>query len=220
VAKLSVQHSAQLSNRVRNYKDEVMDAERDSRNITGVIRAYGGSALSLSPGQNAGVQSPGIYVIYFVTDSRQGTCLPFYCGFTSRSIRQRLYEHSQPGGQIYKMRTLGGVETNNGLEIATAGGEVYVGYIECQGMLGKLIESSLLLNYDFLLNASENGQRRLLDVAGLLDTESTWDALTDTDVARTAIGDSWNDGVENTVNEAIDDARMMRLYLEQFRGLA
>ncbi|MNE56903.1 hypothetical protein D3C80_1518420 [compost metagenome] len=118
------------------------------------------------------------------------------------------------------MRTLGGVETNNGLEIATAGGEVYVGYIECQGMLGKLIESSLLLNYDFLLNASENGQRRLLDVAGLLDTESTWDALTDTDVARTAIGDSWNDGVENTVNEAIDDARMMRLYLEQFRGLA
>ena len=83
-----------------------------------------------------------------------------------------------------------------------------------------MIEINLVLNYDFLLNSSEHGQRRLLDVTGLLDTESTWAALTDTDVARAAIGDDWNDGVENTVNEAIDDARMMRLYLEQFRGLA
>ncbi|MGH8380283.1 hypothetical protein [Pseudomonas sp.] len=192
-----------------------MNAEQDSRVITGIIRAYGGSAYTMTATSTPKVKSPGLYVLYFVTDSAQGFCIPLYCGFTSRSLEVRLKEHAQPGGQIYTMRTPGGVKTTSGIPIATANGEVYIGFIESTGMLAKLMESSLLLNYDFLLNASENGQRRLLDVTQV--EESNWAALDDTHTAREQIS-HWDTKVEDTVNEAIDDAKQLSLSLEKFKG--
>lgn len=193
-----------------------MNAEQDSSVITGIIRAYGGSAYKMTTNSTPKVKSPGLYVLYFVTAGVKGFCFPIYCGFTSRSLEIRLKEHALPGGQIYTMRTLGGVKTSSGVPIATANGEVYVGFLECTGMLAKLMESSLLFNYDFLLNASENGQRRLLDVTCI--QESEWAALDDTSTARQQIT-HWNPAVENTVNEAIADAKKLSLSLEQFRGL-
>ncbi|WP_321838373.1 hypothetical protein [Pseudomonas kulmbachensis] len=192
-----------------------MNAEQDSRVITGIIRAYGGSAYKMTTISTPQVKSPGLYVLYFVTASAQGFCIPLYCGFTSRSLEVRLKEHAQPGGQIYTMRTPGGVKTSPDFPIATANGEVYIGFLESTGMLAKLMESSLLLNYDFLLNASENGQRRLLDVTQA--QESDWAALDDTHTARQQI-DHWNPAVENIVNEAIVDAKQLSLSLEKFRG--
>lgn len=193
-----------------------MNAEQDSKVITGIIRAYGGSAYKMTTNSTPKVKSSGLYVLYFVTDSVKGFCFPIYCGFTSRQLELRLKEHAQPGGQIFTMRTPGGVKTSSGFPIATANGEVYVGFLKCTGMLAKLMESSLLLNYDFLLNASENGQRRLLDVTQI--QESRWAALDDTHEAKQQI-DHWNPDVENTVDEAIDDAKKLSLSLGKFRGL-
>lgn len=197
------------------YKDVHMNAEQDSRVITGIIRAYGGSSYKMTRTYTPAVTSAGLYILYFVTSTADGACFPVYCGYTSRTLETRLKEHTQPGGQISKMRTPGGIVTTSGVPIATADGEVYVGFIGCTGMLAKLIESSFLFNYDFVLNASENGQRRALDVTEV--QESSWAALDDTHTAREQIH-AWNDAVESTVNEAIDDARQLSLYLEQFRG--
>ncbi|GEM_PF-5389989 len=191
-------------------------AERDSRNVTGLIRAYGGSVHAVTRDHIPTVSEPGVYLLYFVTSASLQTCFPVYCGFTSRPLKTRLGEHLKPGGAIYTMRTPGGIENTSGLPISTADGDVYVGFIPGTGMLAKLVESCFLVNYDFVLNTGENTQRRPLDMSGI--QESTWAALDDTGVAREQI-EHWNDTVEHTLNEAVADAKTLIRDLKHFRGL-
>lgn len=143
-------------------------AEEFGREIAWLLSKMGGKPSPVqdwAQGKTNFSRSSGAYVIYLMTDNSKKKCVPIYCGCTGKSIDGRMGEHRQEPRGVHLRLANGELKNEAGFSMK---GKYLIWYIECDGMIAKLVESALLHQFDFPLNFVENGTCRAMSVGSLL----------------------------------------------------
>jgi hypothetical protein len=103
-------------------------------------------------------EAAGLYMIFAETVAAEQRSLPIYCGYTGRTVRQRMYEHTQTGA--FSMIFNGYLK--DGVNFPVKPSVYWFGYVPANALIGRMLEGTFLETFDFVLNTADNEMVRNL----------------------------------------------------------